>query len=143
MEVEESSVVIDNNSSLISQCQRIQYDSTKEWSRTTTTSHGNRKVWIELTIFLKTITLWHFPAKSHFSLKFFGRICRFWSWLLKVRKVLCRVVYFYLMYICIPLFWWNNISALFFFWYILLLVPACLELMLWEIDGKSHAFSMG
>ena len=44
---------------------------------------------------------------------------------------------------CIPLFWWNYIHAIFFFWYILLLVPACLELMLWEIDGKSHAFSMG
>ena len=31
MEVEESSVIINNNGSLISQCQRIQYDSTKEW----------------------------------------------------------------------------------------------------------------
>ena len=31
MKVEESSVIIDNNGSLISQCQRIQYDSTSEW----------------------------------------------------------------------------------------------------------------
>ena len=41
-----------------------------------------------------------------FSLKFLGRSCSFWSWLLKVRKVLCRVAYFCLMYICIPIFWW-------------------------------------
>ena len=30
MEVEESSFIIDNNSSLISQCQRIQYDGTNK-----------------------------------------------------------------------------------------------------------------
>ena len=35
------------------------------WRRTTTTSHGNRKVQIELANFLKTITLGHFPAKCH------------------------------------------------------------------------------
>ena len=29
-----------------------------------------------------------------------------------------------LMYIYIPLFWWNNINVFFFFWYILILVPA-------------------
>ena len=80
------------------------------------------------------------PLLLRFPLKFLGRSCSFWSWLLKVRKFLCRVVYFWLMYICI-LFWRNNIHALFFFWHILLLVPACLELMVWEFDGKSHAFS--
>ena len=116
-------------------------------SRMITTSHSNRKVWIELTIFFKIIILktlsCQMPRLLRFSLKFLGRSCSFWSWLLKERKVLSRVIYFCLMYICIPLFWWNNIHALFFFWYILLLVPACLELMLWEIDGKSHAFSMG
>ena len=31
MKVEESSFIIDNNGSLISQRQRIQYDSTNEW----------------------------------------------------------------------------------------------------------------
>ena len=31
MEVKESSFIIDNNGSLISQCQQIQYDSTNEW----------------------------------------------------------------------------------------------------------------
>ena len=31
MEVEESSFIIDNSGSLISQCQRIQYDSANKW----------------------------------------------------------------------------------------------------------------
>ena len=31
MKVEESSVIIDNNGSLISQCQRIHYNSANEW----------------------------------------------------------------------------------------------------------------
>ena len=31
MKMKESSFIIDNNGSLISQCQRIQYDSANEW----------------------------------------------------------------------------------------------------------------
>ena len=51
------------------------------------------------------------------------------SWLLKIRKDLCRVACFCLIYIYIPYFWWNYIHSLFFFWYILLWIPACLELV--------------
>ena len=62
-------------------------------------------------------------------LKCLGRRCSFWSWLLKIRKDLCRVACFCLIYIYIPYFWWNYIHSLFFFWYILLWIPACLELV--------------
>ena len=41
---------------------------------------------------------------------------------------MCRAVYFCLIYIFTPLFWWSYIDAIFFFWYILLLIPVCLEL---------------
>ena len=33
MEVEESSVIIDDNGSLISHCQRTQYNTTSEWKK--------------------------------------------------------------------------------------------------------------
>ena len=139
--MEELNFIIDNNSSLKSECHRLnsiwQCQWIKDKSSCTTAPHGNRKVLIELTIFLKTITLRHFPAKYHGSCTF---RCLFWSWLLK--KIIFSRMYFCLMYICIHLFWWNYIHALFFFWYILLLYPACLKLMLWESDGKSHAFFM-
>ena len=69
--MEESNFTIDNNGSLISYCQWIQYDSANELNNKvceaeeTTTQHDNRKVWIELTIFFKTITFWHVSAKCH------------------------------------------------------------------------------
>ena len=62
--------------------------------------------------------------------KIFGRRrCSFWSWLLKIRKDLCSVACFCLIYIYIPYFWRNYIHSLFFFWYIFLWIPACLELV--------------
>ena len=78
------------------------------WSGTTTT-HGNRKVWVELTIFFQTRTLGQFPAKYHvcciFHSNFYvGNVVFGWSWSLKIRKDLCRVAYFCLIYIYIPLF---------------------------------------
>ena len=72
---------------------------------------------------------WQIPRLLHFLLKCLGRRCSFWSWLLKIRKDLCRVACFCLIYIYIPYFWWNYIHSLFFFWYILLWIPACLELV--------------
>ena len=103
------------------------------WSGTTTTSQANGKVWVELTIFFKIRTLGHFfwqiPRLLHFSLKFLGGRCSFWSWLLKIRKYLCRVACFCLIHNYILYFWWNYIHSLFFFWYILLWIPACLELV--------------
>ena len=102
------------------------------WSGTTATSHVNTKVWVALTIFLKTRTLGHFPDKCHGCctlLKILGGRCSFWSWLLKIRKDLYRVVCVCLIYIYIPYFWLNYIHPPFFFWYILLRIPACLELV--------------
>ena len=102
------------------------------WSCTTTTPHANGKVWVELTVFFKTRTLGHFPNKYHSccTFRYFwgGGRCSFSSWLLKIRKDLCRVACFCLMYIYISYFWWNYIHSLFFFWYILLWIPARLEL---------------
>ena len=69
------------------------------------------------------------PRLLHFSLKLLGRRCSSWCWLLKMRKDLWRVAYFWLIYICIFLFWWNYIHVLFFFSYIVRWIPACLELI--------------
>ena len=52
-----------------------------------------------------------------------------WSWLLKIRKDLCRVGCVCLIRMYIPYFWWNYIHSLIFLWYILLLILACLELV--------------
>ena len=76
----------------------------------------NRKLnWIEVKpygTFLPNITV------AGLFNAIFGRRCRCWGQLLKIRKVVCKVVYFCLIYIYIRLFWWSYIHALFFFWYI-------------------------
>ena len=75
---------------------------------------ANKKVWVEFIIwdtFLPNITV-----AAHF-LKFFGQETNFLSWLLKIRKEFCRVGYFCLIYICIPLFWWRFIHTSFFLIY--------------------------
>ena len=74
------SFIFENNGSLISQYQRVQYECEQMkdknlQSRTTTTSHDNRKGRIELTIFFKTRTLVHFPAKYYDSCTVH---CNFW-----------------------------------------------------------------
>ena len=47
---------------------------------------------------------WQIPRLLHFLLKCLGRRCSFWSWLLKIRKDLCRVACLCLIYIYIPYF---------------------------------------
>ena len=46
----------------------------------------------------------------------------FWIWFLEIRKYLCRVTYFCLIYIYIylSLFWWNYIHAFFFLFFLLI-----------------------
>ena len=91
----------------------------------------------------KTRTQGHFPAKYHVAELFVAISGYFFDRLLKIRKILCRVVYFCLIYIYIPLFWWNYIHALFFFRCILLLISTCLHFKVmkntiigWESNGK-------
>ena len=85
---------------------------------------------------------WQIPRLLHFLLRFLGRRCSCWSWLLIIRKDLCRVACFCLIYIYIPYFWWNYIHSLFFFWYILLWIPACLELVFLFLKKEFTLFSV-
>ena len=107
-------------------------------SGTTTASHDNRKVWVESS--LGTLSC-QIPWLLHFSLiNFLGGKCNLWSWLLKIRKDLCSVTYFCLIYTYIPLFWLNYIYAFFFFWYILLWIPASLQLTSLFYKKKSLSY---
>ena len=95
--------IISTNS--VWQCQQMREKSL--WSDTTTTSHGNRKCELNWLPFLK-IEPWAFflpnTMLAAIFIKFFGGKCSFWSWLLKMRKDLCRVAYFCWTYIYIPPF---------------------------------------
>ena len=79
------------------------------WSSTTAILHANAKVWVQLTIVFNTRTHWlhsgQTPRLLHLLLKFLGWRCSFWSWLLKIRKDLCRVVWFCLIYIIFIIFY--------------------------------------
>ena len=58
---EELSFILENNGSLTNKRETF----VKRHNHTTTTSHTNRKVWVELTIFFKIRILGQFPDKYH------------------------------------------------------------------------------
>ena len=70
MEVEESSFIVDDNGGLISQCKRIQYDSTNDWKIKVCESEQPQyhmtieKYELNWLSFLK-LTLGHFSAECH------------------------------------------------------------------------------